>query len=120
MMKIVECKMRHQDELIGDLTSLLRDALATKLNMAEMQTLLDGVDDVVSRYNVNYNEEVKDTIGYIDHKCRDIERSLNNINKHRNRHLWSVGMRTNSHPGRSIPRASRLAPRNPWFDSYFS
>lgn len=130
---------QEQGSLIsGLIANLLRDRLASKLPESDLTTLISETKEIVDKINqtqkstkaasssletqleaqsVPQINKLKDSIDYIEHKCREIERSLRESDRHvRPRERRERVFRDRSPLG--IPTVFTRRSHNPWFDSY--
>lgn len=150
---------QEQGPPISDLIAdLLRDRLAAKLPESELTTLIsdtkkivekstqpkadtaktEGVGPPEAQIDEPQVDKLKNSIDYIEYKCREIERFLRASDRHmrsRERHIFRDGsplgisfddspMYGGLRPATSSLTITRspaaLIRHNPWFDSYFS
>lgn len=123
-----------------DVADLLRDRLALKLTEVDLDALIEEVSMVMQdppSHSTDKVDKLRNSIDYIDYKCRAIERSLRASDRHvrsrrerfRDRSRSPLGGITSFGGVGLDPMSSSLThtraaigmhPRNPWFDSYFS
>lgn len=93
---------QEQGSPIGELiANLLRDRLASKLPESDLNKLISETKEIVKTSRIS---KLKDSIDYIEYKCREIERSLRHVRPPRERVF------------RDRP-VIVTRPRRSWFDS---
>lgn len=146
---------QEQGPPISDLIAdLLRDRLAAKLPKSELTTLISDTKEIVEKstqpkadtakgtegvgppeaQTEPQVDKLKNSIDYIEYKCREIERSLRASDRHvrprerrdrifRDRSPLGISFDDSPMYGGLRPATSSITvtrSHNPWFDSYFS
>jgi hypothetical protein len=116
-------------KIIGDVAELLRARLAPKLTESDLVSLTEEVVNIIKTQSEDKPledkvDKLKNSIDYIDYKCREIERSLRASDRHvkpRER-LFRDRSRSPLRGASSMFAVHARTPTaiHPWFDSYFS
>ena len=126
------CKMKDQDSQeqapISELVAnLLRTRLASKLPESEITSLISETKEIVEKKNQatcpsepqieQQVSKLKGIIDYIEHKCRELERSHV---RHRREIYRCLRPVSSSLTVTRSPTVLFRRSHNPWFDIYFS